>query len=795
MEIDFFHDEGPHGLRTETWTNEYEYVTGEGEGLFERLVHTRGFLYGARDAGEEHNLAESLWRAAQSKMPASYSDRLRTGPITTALPGGTKLWLKLGPLPSGTAWGLATLSGTSMTAAWSEISKYLLAGAAELAHANPTDLLEHIINTPLRQANAVTRVSAGTLGKSLTGQLYFRARFFVKGDMLPVAPDASGRTVLVEWIRQHNATMFQLRLALNAFRHDLALMGDDLMMLGKVNRVLRALYDIGNLVVIRKGDWFGNYNPLVHDASFCERAVILPSLPGGRFGFTWGVRDTPITKALLDQRRDAVAQYKRMRDAYRKYPAMYVSLVNEACALETDILSALVIDGQVADRVHPEIQSALQWLGSATGGDAPDDAQGLGVLLSMIFADLPPELDPPTNVIRLASTAMILDGLLSDHDEASRGPLETRVKNALATTMALPSNLRSKLLKRTGWDDLLDAYSTATGLAKKASYADKAAIRATEVPGAITTAKAPLGQFLRRASKLKLDLFDLSNAVAVLRAVGFVVTGIGIVDDVVKLGGAATGQGDVSDAFERLTKDSISAFGSLARDYYGTRAQIRRMSGSLSDAEAKSLKALEERFKQTGNLLGVVSGVWTAAAGVNQRNTLLTGAGLANVLGYGLRRLGMREALVAVVGFDVTLPLLIVGAGLELLNALGPAKADALMRKESVNMLHGVVELLRGWYNRHPPWRPETSADFEEALKNVEDMIQDVDDEEAWRPMLPYSDGDAGVTRARLVDIGFSSAEAAKLIPTESVYWLRGTPPTALDPRFWPPNWPDFATN
>jgi len=72
-------------------------------------------------------------------------------------------------------------------------------------------------------------------------------------------------------------------------------------------------------------------------------------------------------------------------------------------------------------------------------------------------------------------------------------------------------------------------------------------------------------------------------------------------------------------------------------------------------------------------------------------------------------------------------------------------------------------------------------------------MVQDVDDEDEWQPMLPYSDHDVGVTRARLVEIGFSPAEAAKLIPTETVYWMRGTPPTALDPKFWPPNWPDLV--
>jgi hypothetical protein len=102
--------------------------------------------------------------------------------------------------------------------------------------------------------------------------------------------------------------------------------------------------------------------------------------------------------------------------------------------------------------------------------------------------------------------------------------------------------------------------------------------------------------------------------------------------------------------------------------------------------------------------------------------------------------------------------------------------------------------MIRHWYERHPQWRPETNPDFEEMLKNVEGMIKDVDNDDVWRPMLPYSDDDALRTRARLQEIGFTAADATKLIPTESNYIMRGSPPTALDPKLWPPNWPDFES-
>src|SRR5450631_4068822 len=109
------------------------------------------------------------------------------------------------------------------------------------------------------------------------------------------------------------------------------------------------------------------------------------------------MRDAPSTQSLLQQRHDAIDQYKLLRDAYKKYAAAYVALVNNMCDLETDILTALVAEGEVAD-VHTEIKSAETWLASV-GGDPPADSAGLGVLLSMINVDLPEQLDPPTDLI------------------------------------------------------------------------------------------------------------------------------------------------------------------------------------------------------------------------------------------------------------------------------------------------------------------------------------------------------------------------------------------------------------
>ena len=790
MDIDYFHTEGLNGTSTKTWTNEYEYVTLSGEKDFAHLLDVRGLLFGASDAAAGQATARSMWTAAQARMPSSYSDALRTGPMEIAIPEGTKLWLRLPPLPFGYAWGKAALAGTSIDDAWDEISKYLLAGATELAHANSRDLLDHVVNTQLRAAAGITKVTDATRKKALTGDLYFRTHFRGADTALPIAPDAPGVTKLPQWVTKYNATIFQLRGALNAFQQQTFLMGDDLGWFAKFSRALGALYHVGNLVVIRKGDWFGNYNALVHVTKYCQRNVVLRSLPGGDFGFAWSMSGAPVTQSVLDQRKAAIDQYKLLRDAYKKYPAVYVKQLDDLAQLESDIVAAFAVDPQVGALVQDEIKNAVTWIGSGSG-DPPDAAGGLGVLLSTINVPLPTELDPPRNVLRLAATLFMVDAMLSaPTDDAGRSALESRIKSGVASVLALPADQKSKLMGKSGWNDLVSAYTTAVDTAKRATYVGKSAIRLTEMPGVITSKDYALGQFLRRVSKWNLDRFALKQGIAVLRAVAFVTTGVGLVDDLVKAGTHRDW-----DSLEKLTKDSLSAYGSFARDYFGTRATLKQMfTGSLAKEEADSLKALETRFKPTGDLLGVVSGVWSLSQGVSQRNTVLTAASVANVVGYGIRRLSMREAVAGVVGFDVTVPLLLIGAALDLLNALGPAKADALMHKESVNLLKGTVGMIRNFYERHPPWRPEKSAEFEEMLKNVEDMIPDVDKDDAWTPMLPYSDEDVGRTRARLQEIGFPAEAATKLIPTESTYLMRGTPPPALDPKNWPPNWPDFES-
>ncbi|MCL2448294.1 MAG: hypothetical protein FWD17_05055, partial [Polyangiaceae bacterium] len=571
--------------------------------------------------------------------------------------------------------------------------------------------------------------------------------------------------------------------------------GDDLQKLAAYDRVLAALYDIGNLALIRAGQWFGYYHPLVHDAVYCHRQVILGSLPGGRFGFTWSLRDAPSLKALLEQRATAIPIYKQIRDAYRKAPARWLAQVNDACDLESQILFTLLGAGNVPDDVYQEVWKTNDWLGSTPSGDPPDDTKGLGILLGMLRDPLPPELDPPSSLYKLVATTLVVDGALSSHDDSTRSALETRIKAGLSSALDLPSDLRSKLKEPSGWKKLEDAWKAAATGTKQVNAGAKEAKAAIEVVSTI---------WPKRVAKLAVGRFGDKDALAGLRLIGLFATGIALVDDMIKLGESWANEGDSSAAGRKLEKDTLSAFGTFARDYYKVRLQIANWQRArLLDSEKTALKEMEAAFKPAGAALGAVSGVWSAGIGIADRNALMTISGVANAIGSGIKWFFADSTAGIGLRLEPLAPwLVLIGASVDIFIALEPPKGDALMRKQATAMMKGVADTLRHWYTQCPPWRAG-SPDFEDMLKNVESMIKDVDREDPWKSMLAFSAEDVKTIRARLVEIGFNQSDAEKLAPIEPHkleipalgpiepdYWLRGTPPPALAPGIWPPNWP-----
>ncbi len=137
------------------------------------------------------------------------------------------------------------------------------------------------------------------------------------------------------------------------------------------------------------------------------------------------------------------------------------------------------------------------------------------------------------------------------------------------------------------------------------------------------------------------------------------------------------------------------------------------------------------------------------------------------VLGYGLRLLATPLILA---GIEVAIPLLLIGAALEVWAALNPPAADDCVKDQLKNMVKGVTSAVGEWYAKRyggVPWRAVDSAAFESALVEVKASASACDGTQ-WSAFLPYSGDDKVSERARWVEIGFNSGDAAKLVPDEN---------------------------
>ncbi|MGH7293430.1 MAG: hypothetical protein ACRELB_00785 [Polyangiaceae bacterium] len=839
MDIDFFKEDGNFGQEATNHGN-FTFVTTKVESNFMGILHARGFLDGL-SAAAALTSAETQWNVARPDLPAP----LDTAPFapTLTLPVGTELHLSL-TNQLGLFWGTATLNGQSINAARKEITKYLKAGRYALAHSGGVALLNHIANTTLRDNLKIATATVTDLDTPLSGTLYFRAEPVQKAP-LRVAPDASGQTKLSNWTDDVEAFVDQAGRALQEIRREAVFMAGDLSDLDSIWRALQVIWDVGMLGTIRDNAsiWSSpspgysvleslfqkTFMPISEFALTFFGTVLKPALPTGHFGFEWTLEHTEAGKTFAWIQTLRAGPYKALADAVKKAPAAYIRLATSVCDLELEMLCERAADGDRDKVLRAEMESACEWLDTGTG-DAPDSAGGAGILLGMLSA-IPADIPRPPGLSRLAMCVTALHALLSAAEADTRPARDARLRGAVARVLDLPSATITEFRQSSGWDYVFSA----SGIKKETS----AAVRLPQIPYeamknglkglaerlAADTASRVLKRMeaLNRAAKgapmcasqllgvavsdeveatsatqaatqsqLESGMAALGPVIAWIRIVGFFASGIQFVEDVLK----CIRDGGASDDLWKIAKDGASSIGSFVRDFVSTRLALDK---TMPPEAFKKWTGYEKSLlrKNVGGALGVASGIWTFVDGVKKDDVLLETSGAFTALGYGLRTTLFTAAdlelfSVGALTFELSVPLILIGASLEIWTGTQPIPADQALEKQLMNMVNGVARAMTAWYGRRHdgvPWRATDSADLETALQAGTQRATACDSATHWTAFRPYSADDAADERSLLTRFGFSSSEATQLVADESAitYSLRGSPAGgALSGWSWP---------
>ncbi|HTB73910.1 MAG TPA: hypothetical protein VK762_11730 [Polyangiaceae bacterium] len=777
MDIDFFRQDSTFPGTLAPGGGQYTYVTTKKESNFLSILRVHGFLDEAKTPEAVQSRASTIWALATSSLEPSlaalvYSPSLR-------LPEGTCLTLTLLP-PEVAGWGKATLAGDSIESARKQIKTYLKAGRCGLAHSGGVALLNHILNTPLRDSLKVKVATVADLTKPLTGDLYFRATF-LQSASVSVAPSGSGRTVFRDWVDDIELFLSQARQAQATLETHSQIMAEDLRVLDKLRRAIKALFDVGYLAQFRDDDLFTRSrspfaykSEIVAFAQYCLDNVLLPSGAGGHFGFAWTLADTEYGKNFARFQTSKIPLYKALAKDFKAAPARHLNLVSRVCDLESDMLGQIAADGDPHKIITPQLTDAFDWYAGNKSGDPPDSAGGIGVLLSMYQATIPQGVPFPVGLVRLAANGLLLHGTLSAPDAATRAARDQRMRGAVARALDLTGDALHRVQQGSGWSYLLSP----SGAKKEAAIV----VRLAQLGPAVAS----------RFNQLSVALDGkFKDTVAWLRAVGFLASGIGLVDDVLGSHGSA------DEKYAKIEKDVVSLFGSIVRDYAATHLRLDRTFQLTSPEVKELLTKLEANvvLQRAGATLGVVAGLWTFYNGVQKKDSLLEAGGLVGALGYGLR--GLFGKTLILVGFDVTIPLILIGAAFELLSALQPKTPADLVKAQTMNMVNGVVQALRDWYSQRysswAVWRASDSPSFESALATLKQMASACESPSqwSWTAFLPSDTDDVDWERARFAAIGFTQDQALALVPTEPAYqYMTRSRSTMLQPPIAPPQWP-----
>jgi hypothetical protein len=477
------------------------------------------------------------------------------------------------------------------------------------------------------------------------------------------------------------------------------------------------------------------------------------------------------------------------------------------------MLCELAADGDPQQAVRAQAASACDWL-ATQAGDPPDAAGGVGTLLGMMGAYLKTDQDIPCppGLLRLNMGVIALDALLSAADAvdaSTRTTREQRIKGAVAKLLRLSGSANDTFTKGNAWDALFSSArlvkkGSATGVrafqmaavpSKQALQLTKEAVeRLAKMDDALAGAPKHLRRLLTPvdAEEAEGTVAECAAAVAWLRAVGFIASGVSLVEDLLAM------KDPDSDKLQNLLKDIVSTFGSIARDYAKTH---KALEGPNWLKGPKWLEADVVRGdlvnKTLGHTLGVASAVWNSCEGAKKKDIILEASGVFSATGYGLRLLFEEDVLV-VIGFDVTVPFLLIGAAFELWAGTQPKAADDAMKTQTMNMLRGVTQAMSIWYAArgagYTPWRAADTPALETALANAQQAAAACEGATTWTAFLPYNPQDAAGERDRLGQIGFTDEQTRKLVPDELAikYAFRGAVPFTLQPPWWPPQkpWP-----
>jgi hypothetical protein len=871
MKIDFFNaatgalgGPPPNGM-------DLTIVTTKTEANFMFILHTRGFLDGRDPATALAVARNPLWLGVQDHLPESNPLKTTDFDPALTLPVGTELHLSL----QGDAylnWGKATLSGESINKAMKAIKIVLKAGRCFLAHSGGVALLNHVLNTPLRNSLNITLATVADLDKPITGDLYFRA-MPVTVPPIPVAPDGSGKTKLSTWPDDLEAFIYQASTGLDEVQRLAHIMMIDLSQLEKFRNQLEGIFQISMMYYLRDVDtsqstfqqFLSVKNSLISKFAVDFRQnVLIPAGPSGHFGFDWTLQNTQAGKTfawIQTKKNDA---YEPLVKDYKLAPAARIGLVNRTCDLELQMLCALAADGDPGQVVRNQVASASAWLASPTG-DPPDAAGGAGILLGMMAVTLPQGVPVPQGLLRLNMGVIALDGLLSAAQEATQAARETRIKGAVATLLKLSGDSLHQFLNTpptpdvpsgspstvSSWDYLVSAAGvrkeSAAGVRVaqipqnqarqlvKANQAAQDAVTDNTAKNAAAVQKLMLNdEAIERLENLddaaqgappelknllspedlaatkyaadssqdelaaaqavvantqggvataKTTIAQTKTVVAWIRVLGFCASGVAIANDIL----AIWDKDGEKKLKVKLAKDGLSCAGSLVRDFVSTHLALAK---GLSAADKAKWEVLDKGFvvRRIGGAFGVASGVWTFYDGVQKKDVFLEAGGAFGVAGYGLRMFFIDGLVVA--GFEITVPLLLIGAGFELWAGAQPTPPDEAMKSQTMNMINGLVQATINWYGYGPsstytPWRG-SSPDMEAALQNAKQAAAACEGGTTWTAFLPADLNDAAAERTRLVSIGFTADQANKLIPDELgvKYVVRGKAPALFSLPF-----------
>jgi hypothetical protein len=790
MDIAFFRDDG-EGFGDFAPQTEFVYLTEAGESNFMAIVQMRGFLEDLSSADAEIR-ARQMWDYTRTffNPPAT----LRDTPFdrNLKLTDLTELHFRLVP-PQVAKWGSAKVTGQSVHAAVKEITAYLKLGRCVLSHSGEVGLLNHIVNTPARDALHTHIATEHDLGKPFTGTLYFRADFVDVAPVVHVAPDEPGRTRYTSWVDDANAFEAQASRAVKDLDFAAATMHADAKKLDQFQRTVEAIFDIGTLAEWRSVTVVAGVTvPITPQtqlqtyAKDCLKKLVTPSGPNGSFGFSWSLADLEPGKNFARYQTKKLEVYKQVADEFKTAPVAHVRLVTELCDLESEMIAYLAADGDPNKVVAGQLKSAIEWFGSGAG-DPPAAAGGVGILLNMLNSPMPAGVPYPAGLLRLAMRAPVLYGIILAPERATAKARDGELKDIVTKLLGLSGEPLHMFKEEGGWDYLFSAAGVKKGTT--------AAIRALQLPPDMAKKLESLAKAWKVLDKNKIAAFrktmlNFDDDIAWLRAIGFVGAGLNVLQDALQFK-----DGKFSDVAVKTLKDSISTFGSFARDFAATRMQLDPAFETLSEAERQAAKdALKTAgLARVGNAFGVVSGIWTLVNGVQKKDIILTMGGFSSMLGYGLRALAVE---LEISGLETgAVPLLVAGAVLEIWAALNPPAADDAVKDGAMFLVDGTTKGVGEWYAERysswSKWRAMDSPAFESALADVKKSASACKDTE-WTIFLPYDADDRDRERVRFGEMGFGKGDAEHFIPDENrvKYWGRPSTPDKLKPPAWPPSWP-----